>query len=246
MLAAVGCPSLGPWVLVSLQTCHLLPASSIRTRRTMQGTSMATPLIAGSAVLVRQYFLSGAYPTGSPTTENAFAPSGALVKAVLIGGASGLSGYEPDTGLPLAPPPSFRQGFGRVHLSQSLPIQVNFVASRKETTCSGRLLWLSTQASPVPRSLDSGKEAGIVNCPVNVGTRNFPVQREIDVRWICDIGALLAGLWSWMVHANCRQGELDNWREPPLLPQQHRRPPGGDPGMARLPGHALGCQGARQ
>ena len=90
----------------------------------MQGTSMATPLIAGAAALVRQYFQQGMYPTGAPTTSNQFNPSGPLVKAVLIGGAAGLSGFEPDTGLPLAPPPSFRQGFGRLQLSQSLPLQV--------------------------------------------------------------------------------------------------------------------------
>ena len=45
---------------------------------------MATPLIAGSAALVRQYFLSGAYPTGKANAANVFKPSGALVKAVLI------------------------------------------------------------------------------------------------------------------------------------------------------------------
>lgn len=90
----------------------------------MEGTSMATPLIAASAALVRQYFLTGFYPSGSPTPANQFAPSGALVKAVLLGGASGLDGFESDTGLPLAPPPSFRQGFGRVNLAKSLPLQV--------------------------------------------------------------------------------------------------------------------------
>lgn len=85
---------------------------------------MATPLVAGAAALVRQYFQQGMYPTGAPTTSNKFDPSGPLVKAMLIGGAAGLSGFEPDTGLPLAPPPSFRQGFGRLQLSQSLPLQV--------------------------------------------------------------------------------------------------------------------------
>lgn len=152
---------------------------------------MATPLIAASAALVRQYFLAGFYPGGAPDPGSGFAPSGPLVKvspaitpwvsrchassgrsvrkalcasipktmsplaqciswrcdvvsvaqawadeqvgegmlwcpvqAVLIGGASGLEGFESDTGLPLAPPPSFRQGFGRVHLGASLPLQV--------------------------------------------------------------------------------------------------------------------------
>ena len=111
----------------SLQLHHhkgLLPLKILHLCRTMQGTSMATPLIAGAAALVRQYFQQGMYPTGAPTPSNQFSPSGPLVKAVLIGGAAGLSGFEPDTGLPLAPPPSFRQGFGRLQLSQSLPLQV--------------------------------------------------------------------------------------------------------------------------
>ena len=90
----------------------------------MQGTSMAAPLVAGAAALVRQYFQDGMYPSGAPISSNSFNPSGPLVKAVLIAGAAGLSGYEPDTGLPLAPPPSFRQGYGRLQLSNSLPLQV--------------------------------------------------------------------------------------------------------------------------
>ena len=58
--------------------------------RYMEGTSMATPLIAASAALVRQYFLEGFYPGGSAKSGAGFAPSGALVKAVLLGGAAGL------------------------------------------------------------------------------------------------------------------------------------------------------------
>ena len=96
----------------------------IDSAREMRGTSMSTPLIAGAAALVRQYFLSGFYPSGSATPANQYAPSGAAVKAVLLGGAAGMDGFESDTGLPLAPPPSFRQGFGRLNLARSLPMQV--------------------------------------------------------------------------------------------------------------------------
>ncbi|KAK9847309.1 hypothetical protein WJX84_004305 [Apatococcus fuscideae] len=50
-----------------------------------RGTSMATPIAAGSATLVRQYFTDGWYPTGQPNASAAFAPSASLIKAVLIG-----------------------------------------------------------------------------------------------------------------------------------------------------------------
>lgn len=108
---------------------------------------MATPLIAASAALVRQYFLEGFYPGGSAKSGAGFAPSGALVKAVLLGGASGLAGFESDTGLPLAPPPSFRQGFGRLHLGRSLPLQARAPAPLPSCGCTqGRTLWLNLHA----------------------------------------------------------------------------------------------------
>ena len=48
----------------------------------MQGTSMATPLVAGSAVLVRQYFEEGFYPSGAATAADVVSPSGPLVKVI--------------------------------------------------------------------------------------------------------------------------------------------------------------------
>ena len=66
----------------------------------MGGTSMATPLVAGCAALVRE-FIGGA-------------PSAALVKAMLINGASNLRGqYTPSEAGPV---PNFDEGFGRVNM----------------------------------------------------------------------------------------------------------------------------------
>ena len=42
----------------------------------------------------------------------------------MIAGAQSLGGVQSQTGLPLGPAPSFRQGFGRVQLTQALPLQV--------------------------------------------------------------------------------------------------------------------------
>ena len=65
--------------------------------------------------------IAGFYPTGRATTTNARTPSGALVKAVLVNGAAAMDGFTAD-GLPVEPPPSCRQGFGRLHLASSLPL----------------------------------------------------------------------------------------------------------------------------
>jgi subtilisin family serine protease/subtilisin-like proprotein convertase family protein len=81
----------------------------------MSGTSMATPTAAGLAALVREYLQRGFYPTGQKVAGNAIAnPSGALVKAILISGASSMTG----TGAGTAPGQS--QGWGRIHLDNSL------------------------------------------------------------------------------------------------------------------------------
>eukprot|EP00191_Tetraselmis_sp_GSL018_P024176 CAMPEP_0177623490 /NCGR_PEP_ID=MMETSP0419_2-20121207/28931_1 /TAXON_ID=582737 /ORGANISM="Tetraselmis sp., Strain GSL018" /LENGTH=1602 /DNA_ID=CAMNT_0019124047 /DNA_START=163 /DNA_END=4968 /DNA_ORIENTATION=- len=97
-------------------------------RSVLYGTSMATPLVSGSALLVRQYFEDGFYPTGARNWRSSHEPSGALVKAVLIAGATAMTGTTPSdnpklNGVPLESPPSIRQGFGRVNVGTSLPLQ---------------------------------------------------------------------------------------------------------------------------
>lgn len=84
----------------------------------MSGTSMAAPVVAASALLVRQYFTSGYspacpllsrssplqrtvcvcalrrryYPSGYPNPSDARIPSGALMKAVIINSGTQLMG----------------------------------------------------------------------------------------------------------------------------------------------------------
>jgi len=52
------------------------------------GTSMATPVTAGNAALVRSYFTDGFYPSGARNGSVGFSPSAALMKAVLINSAT--------------------------------------------------------------------------------------------------------------------------------------------------------------
>jgi subtilisin family serine protease len=88
------------------------------------GTSMATPLVAGSAALVREYFAEGNYPGITN-------PSAALVKAVLLNGATSLAPGQYCSGqttsatqnatqeIPLSRPNSV-SGWGRANIENSL------------------------------------------------------------------------------------------------------------------------------
>lgn len=82
---------------------------------TYSGTSMATPAVAGSSALVRDYFERGFYPSGVATAANAIAPSAALVKATLLLSTRNMTGGG--TG---GARPNGNQGFGRVTLDDAL------------------------------------------------------------------------------------------------------------------------------
>lgn len=75
----------------------------------MGGTSMAAPLVTGCATLVRQYLVD----------KRKVEPSAALIKAVLINGASWLTGA--DAVADAAKAPNYHQGFGAVALKETIP-----------------------------------------------------------------------------------------------------------------------------
>jgi subtilisin family serine protease len=72
------------------------------------GTSMATPLVAGSAAVVREFLQS----------QGVNNPTAALVKAMLINGADLVAGqYVPSE---VGTPPDISQGFGRINLLRTV------------------------------------------------------------------------------------------------------------------------------
>ncbi|WP_319506852.1 PGF-pre-PGF domain-containing protein [uncultured Methanolobus sp.] len=79
----------------------------------MGGTSMATPITAGSAALVREYYNE---------VENLSSPSAALLKATLINGALNLTPGQYGTGSTqeISDRPDYSQGWGRVDIENSI------------------------------------------------------------------------------------------------------------------------------
>lgn len=57
-----------------------------------------------------------------PNIRHTHPPSALLIKAVLLGGAAAMTGIATQIPTLLTPPPSPFQGFGRVDLSRSLPL----------------------------------------------------------------------------------------------------------------------------
>jgi len=99
------------------------PANDNCATSTANGTSFSSPTLAGAGLLARQYFTDGFYPSGAKTPADAFDPSNALVKGVLINSGRNLTGHftaSDGTGGTFAPMPNFGQGWGRVTLDDVL------------------------------------------------------------------------------------------------------------------------------
>jgi len=98
--------------------------SKLRTcaNRKLSGTSMATPGVAGAALLVRQYFMDGFYPSGEKTARDKFTPSQALIRAVILNSGQTLLGVDNSRNTKSVPY-DMHQGFGRLSLVDSLKLQ---------------------------------------------------------------------------------------------------------------------------
>lgn len=76
-----------------------------------QGTSMATPAVAGLALLCRQYFVEGWYPLGAAGSGTPLEPPAALVKALLVNASADMGAADI---------PNNNEGWGRALLDDAL------------------------------------------------------------------------------------------------------------------------------
>jgi len=92
------------------------------------GTSFSAPAAAGSALLVRDWFAQGFYPDGTSTNpanagDQVTSISGALLKAVLVTSADWMEGGDAVGGnTSIEYRFNREQGFGRITLSNALPL----------------------------------------------------------------------------------------------------------------------------
>ena len=87
------------------------PTPEPPSTRTLSGTSMSNPTVAGGAALARQYFTDGFYPGGTRNAADSDIPSGALVKAMLLNGTRADASFNI---------PSNNYGWGRIWLDNNL------------------------------------------------------------------------------------------------------------------------------
>ncbi|HJU39304.1 MAG TPA: S8 family serine peptidase, partial [Tahibacter sp.] len=87
--------------------------------KSLDGTSMAAPTISGNAALVRQFYGDGLYPRGERTPADTLNPSGALLKAVLLNGATPALTNAGTDNTVLAWP-NIHSGWGRAWLDANL------------------------------------------------------------------------------------------------------------------------------
>lgn len=144
-----------------------------------QGTSMATPVVAGAAALIRQYFRDTKFwasycnPLYDLCKQGSFSPSGFLTKAIILHSGSPMMTFPSSLvstsfehrelfnfDKELRTPPDYQQGYGRVNLSSVLPIvrydsssneRFDLFVEEAELTSSQRMVYeVNVRSSSVP------------------------------------------------------------------------------------------------
>lgn len=152
-------------------------------------SSYATPLAAAAAALVRQYFIEGWYPAGVRVADSGFAPSGALLKAVLLNSTistSGVPGYPTDTA-----------GWGLVQLQRSLRFEDGSRRLRVWDVRNARGLQHGEARTYVIKVEDSAEPLKVTlvwtEPPGTPGTMINPVANNLDLAVVSPSGVRLLG-----------------------------------------------------
>jgi hypothetical protein len=102
----------------------------------LDGTSMATPLVSGTALLIRQYFMDSQFWAALCNTRYStcrsgnFTPSGFLLKSLILHSGRAVPLYSNPlydlqntfSSFALSSPPDFFQGYGEIQLTNILPL----------------------------------------------------------------------------------------------------------------------------
>ncbi|MBL8205700.1 MAG: S8 family serine peptidase [Blastocatellia bacterium] len=157
----------------------------------VSGTSFASAAAAGSALLVRQYFSDGFYPSGAKVTGNAFNPSNALVKAILLNSGRNLTGRFTGSNSPIstsAPLPNYGQGWGRVALDEAL----FFAGDRRELKVLADIWNGAVASEPTRPALNAAITTGQVHTYQLANVSNIEPLR-ITLAW-ADVRAAVGSI----------------------------------------------------
>ena len=156
-------------------------------------TSYASAAAAGAGLLVRDYFAQGFYPNGAKTAGSEVSTiSGALLKAVLVTSAEWMHAADSNLPFGLNLTRKFRgnreQGFGRIVLTNALPLQ----------SYPGAVTGLIVgDGGPAP--------AGLVNSTGLVLTAPYPASQSYSLN-VCDTSQPLKIAIAWIDPSTATDG----------------------------------------
>jgi hypothetical protein len=151
----------------------------------IQGTSFSSPAVAGCAALVRQYFTEGWHPTGSKNEPDAFIPSAALIKAALLNGAEDMASY------PNAPP-NRGEGWGRVHLENSLYFEGD---ARRIMVVDERDHFTSGTESDFVMNFQAGGNIEAGRIKITLVWTDFPANPAADISLVNDLDLVVRNIY---------------------------------------------------